>query len=222
MSATYRARLLAERALRRRRPPLDRERIVRDHAPGRSWLDVGCMWGIHGALAFLAEQSGARAVTGIDVMAPTDEFRAEHASRESSLRFVEGDLHDPRVLEAAGRHDVVWCFGVLYHAPHPLQTLERLRSVCGELLLLGTEIIPEVPGVPGATVFYPALDEKGRSMFAALPGGRAIGVTEPFDPAAGYGNWFWGLTPSSVEGMLRATGFEPVWRRGELFAARPV
>src|SRR3712207_8110158 len=59
-------------------------------------------------------------------------------------RFVCGDLHDPDVLAEAGVHDVVWCYGVLYHAPHPLLTLERLRSVCGELLLLGTELIPEV------------------------------------------------------------------------------
>ena len=213
----YRLRLAAAR---RRRRTLDREAVVREHAPGRSWLDVGCMWGIHGALAFAAEEAGATQVTGVDVMARTPEFDAEHARRASRVRFVEGDLHDPQTLAAAATHDVVWCFGVLYHAPHPLLTLERLRSVTGETLLLGTEVIPEVPGVPAATVFYPGLGERGRRLFSKLPGGRAIGVTEPFDPAAGFGNWFWGLTPSAVEGMLRATGFEPLWRRGPLFAAR--
>jgi hypothetical protein len=206
----------------RRGAPLDREAVVREHAAGRSWLDVGCMWSINGALAFLAEEAGATAVTGVDVMGRTPEFDAEHARRGSAMRFVEGDLHDPAVLAEAGEHDVVWCFGVLYHAPNPLLTLERLRAVCGELLLLGTELVPEVPGVPAATVFYPGLDERGRRMFRHLPGGRAIGVTEPYDPAAGYGNWFWGLTPSAVEGMLRASGFEPLWRRGPLFAARAV
>jgi hypothetical protein len=220
MSALFRARLAMRRV--RRGAPVDREAVVREQAPGRSWLDVGCMWGIHGGLAFLAEEAGASRVTGLDVMGRTPEFDAEQARRGSAVRFVGGDMHDPEVLAEVGRHDVVWCYGLLYHAPHPLLTLERLRSVCGELLLLGTEVIPEVPGVPAATVFYPGLDERGRRPFRHLPGGRAIGVTEAFDRAAGYGNWFWGLTPSSVHGMLRATGFEPLWRRGTLFAARPV
>jgi hypothetical protein len=34
-------------------------------------------------------------------------------------------------------------------------------------------------------------------------------LTTPFDPAQGYGNWFWGITPSALLGMLGAAGFEP-------------
>ena len=185
-----------------------REDLIHAHAPGRSWLDVGCMWGVEGRLAFLAEAAGARPVTGVDVIEATAAFEAQRTRRGSEVRFVRGDLHDPATLAAAGEHDVVWCSGVLYHAPHPLQTLERLRSVCGERLILSTEALPELPGVPGACVFYPALaDGRARRAYLGAPGGRAIGVTEPFDPAAGYGNWFWGITPSALRGMLRATGF---------------
>jgi len=185
-----------------------REDLIRLHAPGRSWLDVGCMWGVEGGLAFLAESAGARAVTGVDVMEATPGFEAERARRGSAVRFVRGDLHDPATLARAGRHEVVWCSGVLYHAPHPLLTLERLRSVCSERLILSSEALPELPGVPGACVFYPALGKaEQRAPFAGAPGGRAIGVTEPFDAAAGYGNWFWGITPSALRGMLRATGW---------------
>jgi hypothetical protein len=192
---------------------LDRLDIIREYAPGRSFLDVGCMWSVHGEVAFTAEESGASEVCGIDVMGETPEFIAERERRGSAVRFVQGDLHDEAVLAEAGEHDVVWCSGVLYHAPNPVLTLERLRAVTREWLLLATEVLPDVPGVPGACVLYPALDDRGRRAFASVPGGPAVGVTTPYDPAAGYGNWFWGITPSALDGLLRVAGFGPVERR---------
>jgi SAM-dependent methyltransferase len=202
---------IAAHRLRRRmasgRP--DREALVRELAPGGSFLDVGCMWSVHGRIAFVAEESGATAVTGIDLMGRTEAFEAEHARRRSAVRFVHGDLHDPATLAAAGPHDVVWCSGVLYHAPHPLLTLERLREVCGRRLILSTESLPELPGVRGGCVFYPALSARDRRAYAGVPGGRAIGLTSEYDPAQGYGNWFWGITPSALLGLLHAAGFVP-------------
>jgi SAM-dependent methyltransferase len=205
--AGHRARSRAARLVGR--SAADREAVVREHAGGRSFLDVGCMWSVHGRIAFVAEEAGAEGVTGIDVMGETPEFQAERARRGSDVRFVQGDLHDPAVLEAAGLHDVVWCSGVLYHAPNPVLTLERLRSVCRGTLLLATETLPDVPGVPGACVLYPALDDRGRRAYASAPGGRALGVTEPYDAEAGYGNWFWGITPTALDGLLRVAGFTP-------------
>ena len=117
------------------------------------------MWSVHGRIAFVAEEAGATAVTGVDVMGETPEYQAEHAARDSGVRFVQGDLHDPSVLDAAGRHDVVWCSGVLYHSPNPVLTLERLRSVCGETLLLATEVLP------GADHAY---DQRERSPVSPL------------------------------------------------------
>ena len=225
-SALARAWIAAARVRRRvarlggpgSHPAPAREDLIRAHAPGRSWLDVGCMWGVEGRLALLAEGAGAERVTGVDVMEATPGFEAERTRLGSRMRFVRGDLHDPATLAEAGEHDVVWCSGVLYHAPHPLLTLERLRSVCGERLILATEALPELPGVPGACVFYPALAGEGaRRPYLGAPGGRAIGITEPFDPAAGYGNWFWGITPSALRGMLAATGWAVERELGDPF-----
>jgi SAM-dependent methyltransferase len=214
MPLTTRAWIAAQRVRARvSRRHVDRLDIVREFAPGRSFLDVGCMWSVHGEVAFAAEAAGATAVCGVDVMGETPEFVAERTRRGSGVRFVQGDLHDPDVLGAAGTHDVVWCSGVLYHAPNPVLTLERLRAVTGEWLLLATEILPDVPGLPGACVLYPALDDAGRRAFAGAPGGAAVGVTTPYDPAAGYGNWFWGITPSALDGLLRVAGFAPPERR---------
>jgi hypothetical protein len=141
-------------------------------------------------------------VTGVDVMAPTQRLEAERARRGSAVRFVRGDVHDPAVVAEVGVHDVVWCSGLLYHAPHPLLTLERLRDLTGETLLLATESLPEVPGLKGACVFYPGAD--GRAY--AAPG--RVGLESPFDPARGYENWWWGVTPSALRGMLATAGFE--------------
>ena len=211
---------------RRLRPVTSREELVARHAAGRSFVDVGCMWHIDGALAFLAEESGATAVTGVDIMPASERFKSEQLRRDSIVRFVQGDLHDQATTEAIGVHDVVWCSGVLYHAPNPLLTLERLRAITGELLMLATEALPEAPGLHGACVFYPGLRDSDRRAYVPIGGGERIGVTKPFDPAQGYVNWYWGITPSALEGMLRATGFELVETVGNPFhitaLARPV
>ena len=166
------------------------------------------MWEVHGGIAFLAEEAGATRVTGIDVMSPTPQFEAEHARRASGVRFVNGDVHDPATVAEVDRHDVVWCYGVLYHVPDPMLTLRRLRELTGQTLLLSTETLPEVPGLPGACVLYPALDAAARADYAAVRSGERLGVTKPFNPHAGYANWWWGITPSALRGMLAVAGLE--------------
>jgi len=148
------------------------------------------MWSVDGAIAFAAREAGAARVTALDVMAPSERFTA----RQGDVRYVQGDVHDPATVAAAGRHDVVWCSGVLYHAPHPLLTLERLRELTGETLLLATETVRG----------------RGRTcVFAPDPGSHPAHRTA-FDPARGYANWFWGLSASAVLAMLDATGFRVV------------
>lgn len=170
-------------------PP--REDLIARHVRGRSFLDVGCMWSVDGALCFAAEDAGASAVTGVDVMAASAAFESERVRRGSRVAFVQGDLHDPAL--AVGPHDVVWCSGVIYHAPHPLLTLERLRALTTGTLLLATETIPEM--------------RRARGMVFAPDPGANPAHTEPFDPARGYVNWYWGLTPSAVVALCEAAGF---------------
>jgi 2-polyprenyl-3-methyl-5-hydroxy-6-metoxy-1,4-benzoquinol methylase len=211
--AGARARRRLARA-RGRRPP--REALVAAHVRGKTFADVGCMWGVDGAIAFAAETAGAAAVTGVDLMPATPTYERVHAERHSRVRFVQGDLHDPAAIAAIGAHDVVWCSGVVYHAPHPLLTLERLRELTGELLILSSETIPEVPGIAQACVFLPGLPERHRRAYAAARGGRdAHGITTEFDPEQGYGNWYWGLSPSALAAMCAASGFLPIHVQGD-------
>ena len=47
---------------------------------------------------------------------------------------------------------------------------------------------------------------------------RQIGITEDFAPKEGYGNWFWGLTPSCLVSLVQVAGFKVDWRFTEAFA----
>jgi hypothetical protein len=176
-------------------PP--REELIAEHVAGRSFVDVGCMWTIDGALCFAAEDAGAATVTGVDVMAPSERFTAELARRDSKVRFVQGDLHDPETVAAIGRQDVVWCSGVLYHAPHPLLTLERLRVITGDTLLLATETVAETPGRRDTCVIAPGRAEHPNAE-------------PPTGAGQGYGPWYWGISPSALRTMLKLSGFRVV------------
>ena len=171
-----------------------REELIARHVRDASFVDVGCMWSVHGALAFAAEDAGAASVTGVDVMEPTPEFRAAHERRGSTVRFVRGDLHDEAVVAEVGVHDVVWCSGVIYHAPHPLLTLERLRAMTGRTLILASETLPL----------------RGTRCEFAPPRSSHPGIPTPFDPAMGIANWYWGISPGALRAMVEAVGLRIV------------
>jgi len=193
---------------------------IRAHAPGKSFVDIGCMWGVNGRYAFLAEEVGAASVKGVDVSPASPEFEERHARTGSSVEFIQGDLGDSSTLARVGSIDVVFCAGVLYHHPSPFDLLVALRRICRQTLILRTSTIPEMPTVPNGAVYWPMLDEEQRRLWDQKSLGLTpqIGITGPFDPQAGYGNWFWGLTPSCLMSMLRTAGFEVNYRAPEAFA----
>ena len=217
------ARRLARLPFRRQGPL---EGLVDELAPGRSFADIGAMWNAHGKIAFRAEERGATSVTAVDVSPPTQEYRNELARRNSNVRFVHGDLHDDSVREEAGVHDVVWCGGVLYHCPNPIHTLQCLREITKEALVLVSATIPEMPGKAQGAVFFPGLSERDRLAYdraftlTSRSGAARLGLTMPFDPDQFYGNWWWGLTPSSIRGMLETTGFKVTLSKTDGFHSR--
>jgi hypothetical protein len=192
-----------------------RRRWIAEHAPGKSFADIGGLF-IDGRLSFEAEEAGAAAVTLFDAgdreYAP--QYLAEHERRGSKVRYVQGDLHDDTALAQVGPHDVVWCTGVLYHTPNPVHQLMQLREITRGLLYLGTHTIAEVPGVPQACLYYPHLDAGAREAVGRAhynPDG-CLGVGPPVDerPMHGYANFWWGITPSALRAMLRTARFEIV------------
>lgn len=189
-------------------------RFVETHAPGRSFADIGGMWGVDGEVALRAAAAGASSVTLFDAGEPTPAFLERAATQGAEIRCVQGDLEDPVSVDQIGPHQIVWCSGVIYHTPNPVLQLMHLRRITTELLFLRSATMPEVPGFPQACVFHPYLDARDRAPLArGLPNpARATGLGTPFDPRPmyGHGNWWWGITPSALRAMLRTARFEVV------------
>lgn len=194
--------------------------LIRRHAPGRSFADIGCMWGVNGEHAFLAEEAGATSITAVDVFGPTPEFEEARTRRGSRVQFVLGDVTRGETLDAVGQADVVFCAGVLYHHPSPFDLLVALRRICRETLILRTSTIPEIRGLPNAAVYFPMMNAGARALWDLKSLGllHQAGISNDFQPAEGYGNWFWGLTPSCLESMLKTAGFRVDVRATEAFA----
>ena len=191
----------------------NRYRLIERLAPGRSFLDLGGMWGVAGEIAFRAESAGATRVVLFDGMDPTDAFHARHRDAGSGVVYVQGDLHDPVDVGRLGTFDVVWCAGIVYHSPNPYLQLNHLRVLTDQWLLLGSEVIPEVAGIENACVFHPGRSRASERAFARAYGERAPtypGMTHAFDetPLQGYANMWWGLSPSALHSMLRYSGFD--------------
>lgn len=192
--------------VRGRPEDLWRELIAR-HARGKTFTDVGCMWRVHGAYAFHALAVGATRVTGVDVDPATPEFHARNAEVGNAVRFVQGDLNDPAIETWAGRSDVVFCSGVLYHVPDPIFSLTQLRRICGEVLILTTATITE-RREPHAAILLPFMTDAERERLGYDSGGGSkVGLDTPFAPDRGYTNWFWLPTPSCVGAMAKLAGF---------------
>jgi SAM-dependent methyltransferase len=193
---------------------------IRQHAPGRSFVDVGCMWGVDGEYAFVAEEAGANAVKGVDVFGPTPEFEAKKRARNSVVEFILGDATQPETIAKVGVVDVVFCAGVLYHHPSPFDLLVALRRMCRQLLILRTSTIPEIKGLSNGAVYFPMLKPEDRRLWdmRSLGSGRQVGIADGFEPDEGYGNWFWGLTPSCLASLLETAGFRVDYRATEAFA----
>jgi hypothetical protein len=193
---------------------------IRRFASGHNFVDIGCMWGVDGEYAFIAEEAGATFVKAVDVYGPTPEFEAKRRACNSKVEFILGDATQSTTIRRVGMMDVVFCSGVLYHHPSPFDLLVGLRRMCRQTLILRTSTIPEIGGLPNAAVYFPMLEKKDRELWNLRNLGmlRQVGITDGFEPRAGYGNWFWGLTPSCLASLLETAGFRIDYRAPEAFA----
>jgi len=121
---------------------------------GKSVLDIGA-W--DGYFSFEFERRGARRVLAVDVWdeGALEAFllaRTHFSSKVEHQRIDAHDLSPDRV----GTFDIVFCAGLLYHLRHPLNGLERIRSVTGEQLILETvSLIPALHEWVPLMTFFP-------------------------------------------------------------------
>ena len=212
----------------------NRQRWMQQSVAGKTFAEVGGLWGVVNEQVTVAARAGAREAVMIDLPAGSlpeqpglwQEFRERcHALGVSNYRCVEADVNDPRIAEIAGSYDVVHCTGVLYHCPQPLTTLLQLGKICRETLILGTATITDrvlnpagaLTLEPGSALFIPAMSDYQRAVCARFlqeaGATEAIGVISPVTGGwrlDNYPPWWWFFTRHHVTALLGVAGFDVV------------
>ncbi|MDD5543498.1 MAG: hypothetical protein PHX83_10025 [Acidobacteriia bacterium] len=200
-------------------------RVVR----GKTFADLGGLWGTVNEKVSVAHRHGASALTMIDRITKEEpDWRAfEEHCKSLALPHVECRSEDILALGQGTdceQYDVTHCSGVLYHLPDPLRLFEALRRVTREYAVVGsivtsTQVIgPEGQlSIPeGACLFIPALGEKERrivqSYWKTYVADGAVGLTHEIHSwvNTSYVPWWWLPTVTAFKAMAFAGGFEYV------------
>ena len=116
-----------------------------DGAARASAMDLACH---QGWFSWKLRQFGFGSVHGIDARQPhVDDARLiTSAMGVEHVAFSRGDVHGltPAIV---GTHDLVLCFGLLYHLENPVGALRVARSLCKRLCLIETQVAPGQTGV---------------------------------------------------------------------------
>lgn len=211
-----------------------REDWISDVTSGRTFAEVGGLWGVVNEQVTVAAKAGASELTMIDVApegGPDDlwqAFDSRLADHDvSGVSCVRGNIDDRAVIDSVGAFDVVHSSGVLYHCPEPLHTLRNLRSIVRETLVLGTATMPEtvttsagtVSVEPGTSMLVPAMTASQRAVLGewlrengasgAYGLNHEVGtdwtLREGWKP---YEAWWWLFTRDYVAALLEAAGFK--------------
>ena len=188
---------------------------------GRSFADVGGLWGTTNEKVSVAHQQGASTLTMIDMQPEGNEWWQRFGERLRELNVppcncVSAEISD--VQDSA--FDVVHCSGVLYHHPNPLGVLLDLRRMTREYLVLTSAITQdeivndagEYRLPPSGVMFVPALSESERAVVSRYwksIGAEAYGITidveyRPDD----FAPWWWLPTAGALRGMCETCGFK--------------
>ncbi len=203
-----------------------RDTYISQVAVGKSFADVGGLWGTVNEKVSVAHTHGARALTMIDVSPPDSELWALFDERRRTLRLpavecVSADILTLAEADPRPQFDVVHCSGVLYHMPEPMQFLRALRKITGEALVLtsavtatrveGEKGVLEIPAA--AMLCIPALQGREREIIQAywrgIVGDGAFGITQEVAEWSfeDFGPWWWLPTAEALRAMCEVAGF---------------
>lgn len=112
---------------------------------GLSAVDLACHQGWFSAQL---AQAGFGRVTGVDT-------RDEHIADATLIRDALGlsqwqlhqsDVHALQPQDVGGVHDLVLCFGLIYHLENPVGALRVARSLTKKVCVVETQVVPGMTG----------------------------------------------------------------------------
>ena len=122
-----------------------RDTYIGQVVAGKSFADIGGLWGTVNEKVSVAHTHGVRTLTMVDVSPPDSELWSLFEERRRTLRLpavecVSADILALVEADPRRQFDVVHCSGVLYHMPEPMQFLRALRKVTREALVLTSAV----------------------------------------------------------------------------------
>jgi len=116
-----------------------------ESAAHASAIDLACH---QGWFSLKLREFGFGSVHGIDARQQhADDARLiAEATGTTQVAFSRGDVHglSPAIH---GTHDLVLCFGLLYHLENPIGALRVARALCKRVCLIETQVAPGQTGV---------------------------------------------------------------------------
>jgi len=194
---------------------------------GKSFAEVGGLWGTVNEKVSVAHRYGASDLAMIDISLPDSDLWRLFEERRQALRLpevhcVSSDLVKLAEGASCPRFDVVHCSGILYHIPDPLRFLRALRAVTRESLVLTSVVTAarianeqgtlEIPRA--AALFVPALQERERAILQTywrrFVGNDALGLTRETTAwrTDDFAPWWWLPTVEALQALCMAAGFE--------------
>jgi hypothetical protein len=206
-----------------------RDEFIARVAKGKTFADVGGLWGTVNEKVSVAHKAGAREVSMLDITPSDGDLWRLFHDRMKSLDIKDYKSISSDVCKAPDvKFQVVHCSGVLYHHPNPLFLLESLRKITEETLVLtsaitqtiienkvGTYCIP-----PSGVLFVPALSDSEREILAEYwrgVGAEVHGITTKVKHNIDdFGPWWWLPTAEAMAAMCESCGFK-VLDRGHIW-----
>lgn len=156
---------------------LDKHHWIKEFVPGKSFADVGGLWGTVNETVSIAMLSKASSATMIDIQPFGNEWWEKFDERCKEFGLTDYskkqlDVCHSDSLKGQQKYDFVHCSGILYHVSDPIQFIQNLISLANEYVLISSMCIPdyisndsgELISPVGTSHLVPCLSESNRKV----------------------------------------------------------
>lgn len=190
---------------------------------GKTFAEIGGLWGTVQERVSVAQQLGATQLTMIDILPPLNPWWGKFAVRMeekgvSNYSTLCGDI----MTMPCGPFDVTHSSGILYHLPSPLQYLIALRKITREHCIMTSASIPErienkfgvIDLSGGEVIFVPSMTTEQKQIFAEHYCGDSGAICYGINGEAikfttdNYVPWWWLLTGKTLVAMAESAGWQ--------------
>jgi hypothetical protein len=211
---------------------IDNRTWIAQTVKGRSFADVGGLWGTVNERVSDAILQGAREASMVDITPPGHSLWKDFDARCTSLgvseyKCISVDATSSDLKNRAGSFDVVHCSGVIYHVPDLISFVRNLMSITTRHLILQSMVVPEriknkfgvLDLSGGHCLFVPLLNEKQRKIAGKHLEDLGLHIphlsASPIDKWLHRGTWnfapwSWLITPNFLRGLVQTCGLSVV------------